>query len=141
MGAGGEVEIELHAETSSATTTVAAIDRMVGTGGRLAPGRESRARGYDDRPSEAHVTAANRGRHNVFGAAWLVTALLAGLAATAAAAETAPLSRLDTPMADLVVLEPLIPSETDPATPMLLVLDSAAPAPNLAHLSILERRH
>ena len=75
------------------------------------------------------------------GAAGLVTALLAGLAATATAAETAPLSRLDTPMADLVVLEPLIPSETDPATPMLLVLDSAAPAPNLAHLSILERTH
>ena len=74
-------------------------------------------------------------------AAGLVTALLAGLATTATAAETAPLSRLDTPMADLVVLEPLVPSETDPATPMLLVLDSAPPAPNLAHLAILERRH
>ena len=141
VGAGGEVEIAPHAETSSATATVAAIDRMVGTGGRLAPGRETRDRGYDDRPSEAHVTAANRGRRNALRAAGLVAALLAGLATTATAAETAPLSRLDTPMADLVVLEPLVPSETDPATPMLLVLDSAAPAPNLAHLSILERTH
>ena len=60
-----------------------------------------------------------------------MTALLAGLATTATAAETPPLSRLDTPMADLVVLEPLIPSDADPATPMLLVLDAAAPAPNL----------
>ena len=67
VGAGGEVEIEPHAETSSATATVAAIDRMVGTGGRLAPGRETRAPGYDGRPSEAHVTAANRGRRTHWG--------------------------------------------------------------------------
>jgi hypothetical protein len=65
-----------------------------------------------------------------------------GLVATASAAETAPpLSSLDTPMADVVVLEPPLPSETDPATPMLLVLDAAALAPNLAHLSVLERTH
>lgn len=66
--------------------------------------------------------------------------LLAGLGTGTAAAETAaPSSGLDTPMADLVVLEPPEPSETDPATPMLLVLESAAAGSNIARLSVLER--
>jgi hypothetical protein len=142
VGAGGDVEIEPQAEAARQTTALAAIDRMDGTGGRLAPGLETRSRGYDDRPSEAPVTAANRGRRIVWWPAVLGAALAVGLVTTSAAAETSPpLSSLETPMADLVVLQPLAPDQADPATPMLLVLDATGPAPNQARLSVLERTH
>ena len=85
------------------------------------------------------MTAAIRVRRSSAWAAVLGIALAVGLVPAATAADMpAPSSRLETPMADMAVIDP---PEGGPAdtTPMLLVLDADRIQPTTARLSILER--
>jgi hypothetical protein len=85
------------------------------------------------------VTAANRAPRSSRWGTVLGLTLWACLAPSATAAELAPSpNRLETPMADLAILE--APGVDDPSvTPDLLVLETAEPAPAHARLSILRR--
>jgi hypothetical protein len=92
------------------------------------------------------VTAANRARRSSrrrssrWGAVLGLT-LLATVVPAAVGAEIAPpANRLETPMADLAVLEAPANDPGHSVTPALLVLDAADPAPAHARLSVLQRR-
>jgi hypothetical protein len=85
------------------------------------------------------MTAATRARRSARWAAVLGIALAAGLVPAATGAENpATSSRLESPMADIAVIDPPAgaPAET---TPLLLVLDAERIAPTMARLSILRR--
>jgi hypothetical protein len=85
------------------------------------------------------MTAANRERRSPRWAAVLGIALAAGLVPPAVGAEPAgPISRLESPMADMAVVDPA-PDAAPGTTPMLLVLDADRLTPAMARLSILRR--
>jgi hypothetical protein len=86
------------------------------------------------------MTAQNHSRR-VAGLAGLLGILLAaGLVPGASAADpTTPVSRLESPMADLAVLDPLPGASAAGTTPSLLVLDAERIEPTVARLSILRR--
>ncbi|HET9084443.1 MAG TPA: hypothetical protein VFN41_08575 [Candidatus Limnocylindrales bacterium] len=85
------------------------------------------------------MTALNRSRRTCVWAAALGIILGAGVVPSGLAADQpTPLSRLETPMADLAVIEPAAGSAAD-ATPDLLVLEADRIQATLARLSILRR--
>ena len=85
------------------------------------------------------MTAPSRSRCLAGMAGVLGILVAAALVPGAAAADpTAPVSRLESPMADIAVLDPL-PGTDATTTPSLLVLDGEPIEPTLARLSILRR--
>ncbi len=87
------------------------------------------------------MTAANRVRRSSRRGAVLGLTLLAAVAPVSVAAEMVPpANHLETPMADLAILEAPLDDAGEPVTPSLLVLDAADPAPAHARLSVLQRR-
>jgi hypothetical protein len=90
-------------------------------------------------PTEAAMTTATHARRSSRWAAVLGIALAAGLVPVATAADAAVASnRLESPMADVAVIEPPPGAPAD-TTPLLLVLDADRIAPTMARLSILSR--
>ena len=91
------------------------------------------------------MTAANRARRPrrwgaILGLTVLAVGLLAVVPATGAAEMAPPANRLETPMADLAILEAPDVVGGEPVTPMLLILDAAEPSPGHARLTVLLRR-
>ncbi len=87
------------------------------------------------------MTAANRARRSSRRGAVLGLTLLAAVVPAALGAEMAPPANLlETPMADLAILDAPNDEAGEPVTPALLVLDAADPAPAHARLSVLQRR-
>ena len=85
------------------------------------------------------MTAQNHSRRAAGMAGLLGILLAAGLVPGAHAADpVAPTSRLESPMADLAVLDPPTGAPAD-TTPSLLVLDADRIEPSIARLSILRR--
>jgi hypothetical protein len=85
------------------------------------------------------MTVATRTRRWSPWAAALGITLAIGLVPAVTAAEPPePVSRLETPMADIAVIDPP-PDAAAGSTPMLLVLDADPIAPTMARLSILRR--
>jgi hypothetical protein len=87
------------------------------------------------------VTAVYRARRSSWWGAVLGLTLLAAVAPAAFAAEMGPsTNRLETPMADLAILDEPATIGGEPVTPRLLVLDAADPAPAHGRLTVLLRR-
>jgi hypothetical protein len=84
------------------------------------------------------MTAPNRSRRTFVSVAVLGIVLGAGVVPGARAADQAPQSRLESPMADLAVIPPP-PGSLAGTTPTLLVLDADGIEPTQARLSILRR--
>lgn len=87
------------------------------------------------------VTAVHRARRSSWWGAVLGLTLLAMVAPGVVAAEMGPsTNRLETPMADLAILDEPASIGGEPVTPRLLVLEAADPAPAHARLTVLLRR-